>query len=92
MKLLFAIWIPICHDDPSDGGRDVSVAESRTKPTLQSWESECELVECVANMPGLPASTWTNSHQPPLDLTSRMCHQYTAVQSQLNPIRHSDSE
>ena len=42
MKLLFAIWVPICHDDPSEGGRDVSVAQSWTRPpaNVQSWESE----------------------------------------------------
>ena len=32
MKLLFAIWVPICHDDPSEGGRDVSVPQSWTRP------------------------------------------------------------
>ena len=42
MKLLFAIWVPICHDDPSEGGRDVSVPQSWTRPpaNVQSWESE----------------------------------------------------
>ena len=42
MRLFFAIWVPICHDDPSEGGRDVSVAQSWTRPpaNVQSWESE----------------------------------------------------
>ena len=42
MKQLLAILVPIRHDDPSQGGRDVSVPESLVGrlPTVQSWESE----------------------------------------------------
>ena len=42
MKQLLAILVPIRHDDPSEGGRDVSVPESLVGrlPTIQSWESE----------------------------------------------------
>ena len=42
MKQLLAILVPIRHDDPSEGGRDVSVPESLVGrlPTVQSWESE----------------------------------------------------
>ena len=39
---LLEILVPIRHDDPSQGGRDVSVPESLVGrlPTVQSWESE----------------------------------------------------
>ena len=40
MKQLLAILVPIRHDDPSQGGRDVSVPLVGRLPTVQSWESE----------------------------------------------------